>query len=133
MGLAKEFKEFAMRGNVVDMAVGVIIGAAFGKIVSSLVKDVIMPPIGYLIGGVDFSDLKISIKALLEGQEPVTINYGIFLQTIFDFLIIAFVIFMMIKLLNRLKKKEEAKPTAPPAPSKEELLLTEIRDILKNK
>lgn len=133
MGLAKEFKEFAMRGNVVDMAVGVIIGAAFGKIVSSLVKDVIMPPIGYLIGGVDFSDLKISIKALLEGQEPVTINYGIFLQTVFDFLIIAFVIFMMIKLLNRLKRKEEAKPAAPPAPSKEELLLTEIRDILKNK
>lgn len=133
MGLAKEFKEFAMRGNVVDMAVGVIIGAAFGKIVSSLVKDVIMPPIGYLIGGVDFSDLKISIKALLEGQEPVTINYGIFLQTVFDFLIIAFVIFMMIKLLNRLKRKEEAIPAAPPAPSKEELLLTEIRDILKNK
>lgn len=133
MGLAKEFKEFAMRGNVVDMAVGVIIGAAFGKIVSSLVKDVIMPPIGYLIGGVDFSDLKINIKALMEGMEPVTINYGIFLQTIFDFIIIAFVIFMMIRLMNRFKKKEAAKLSEPPAPSKEEILLTEIRDILKSK
>jgi len=135
MGLGKEFKEFAMRGNVVDMAVGVIIGAAFGKIVSSLVQDVIMPPIGFLIGGVDFSDLKINITALVEGLKPVTINYGIFLQTIFDFLIIAFVIFLMIRLMNRFKKKEEAKlaAPAPPAPSKEEILLAEIRDILKNK
>jgi large conductance mechanosensitive channel len=133
MGFAKEFKEFAMRGNVVDMAVGVIIGAAFGKIVSSIVKDVLMPPIGFLIGGVDFSDLKISFKALKEGLEPVTINYGVFLQTVFDFIIIAFVIFMMIRLLNRFKKKEDAKPVAEPIPSKEEILLTEIRDILKNK
>ena len=122
-----------MRGNVVDMAVGVIIGTAFGKIVSSLVKDIIMPPIGFVIGGVDFSDLKISFNSLHEAAEPVTINYGVFLQTTFDFLIIAFVIFMMIKLLNRFKKKEEAKPAAPPAPSKEEVLLAEIRDILKSK
>jgi large conductance mechanosensitive channel len=92
-----------------------------------------MPPIGYIIGGVEFSDLKISFKSLFEGAEPVTINYGVFLQTVFDFLIIAIVIFMMIKLLNRFKKKEEAKPAAPPAPSKEEVLLAEIRDILKSK
>jgi len=135
MGFVKDFKEFAMRGNVVDMAVGIIIGAAFGKIVSSAVKDIIMPPIGYLIGGVDFSELKFTFKALKEGAEPVTINYGVFTQTIFDFIIIAFVIFMMIKMLNRLKKKEEKAvvPTPEPTPSKEEILLTEIRDILKNK
>jgi len=133
MGFVKEFKEFAMRGNVVDMAVGIIIGAAFGKIVSSAVNDVIMPPIGYLIGGVDFTDLRISFKALREGLDPVTINYGVFLQTIPDFLIIAVVIFAMIKLINRFKKSEEEKPVEEPAPSKEEVLLTEIRDILKNK
>ena len=133
MGFVKEFKEFAMRGNVVDMAVGIIIGAAFGRIVSSAVNDVIMPPIGYLIGGVDFTDLRISFKALREGLEPVTINYGVFLQTILDFLIIAVVIFAMIKLINRFKKSEEEKQVEEPAPSKEEVLLTEIRDILKNK
>ena len=133
MGFVKEFKEFAMRGNVVDMAVGIIIGAAFGKIVSSAVNDVIMPPIGYLIGGVDFTDLRISFKALREGLDPVTINYGVFLQTILDFLIIAVVIFAMIKLINRFKKSEEEKPVEEPAPSTEEVLLTEIRDILKNK
>ena len=135
MGFMKEFKQFAMRGNVVDMAVGVIIGAAFGKIVSSIVKDIIMPPIGFLIGGVDFSDLNISFKALKEGADPVTINYGIFLQTVIDFLIIAFVIFLLIKVINKFKRKEEAKPApAPePTPTKEEVLLTEIRDILKSK
>lgn len=135
MSFMKEFKQFAMRGNVVDMAVGVIIGAAFGKIVSSIVKDIIMPPIGFLIGGVDFSDLNISFKALKEGADPVTINYGIFLQTVIDFLIIAFVIFLLIKVINKFKRKEEAKPApAPePTPTKEEVLLTEIRDILKSK
>ena len=135
MGFMKEFKQFAMRGNVVDMAVGVIIGVAFGKIVSSIVKDIIMPPIGFLIGGVDFSDLNISFKALKEGADPVTINYGIFLQTVIDFLIIAFVIFLLIKVINKFKRKEEAKPApAPePTPTKEEVLLTEIRDILKSK
>ncbi|HOP03603.1 MAG TPA: large-conductance mechanosensitive channel protein MscL [Tenuifilaceae bacterium] len=133
MGFVKEFKQFAIRGNVIDMAVGVIIGAAFGKIVSSIVKDVIMPPIGFIIGGVDFSDLKISFKALKEGAEPVTINYGIFIQTVIDFLIIALVIFLLVKVMNKFKRKEEAKPTPEPTPTKEEILLTEIRDILKSK
>lgn len=113
------------------MAVGVIIGTAFGKIVSSLVGDVFMPPIGYLIGGVNFSDLAVTLPAIIEGQTPVLIAYGKFLQTLIDFTIIAFVIFMVIKGLNRIKKKEEETPAEPPAPSKEELLLTEIRDLLK--
>ncbi|MFQ9796438.1 MAG: large-conductance mechanosensitive channel protein MscL [Bacteroides uniformis] len=138
----QEFKAFAMKGNVIDMAVGVIIGGAFGKIVSSIVADVIMPPIGLLVGGVNFTDLKWVLKpAVLEdGKEvaaAVTLNYGNFLQVTFDFLIIAFSIFMFIKLLTKLteKKKEEAPaaPPAPPAPSKEEVLLTEIRDLLKEK
>lgn len=138
MGLAKEFKDFAMRGNVVDMAVGIIIGGAFGKIVSSLVTDVIMPPIGLLIGGVDFGDLKITLKqatvdAAGNAVAAVTLNYGAFIQTAIDFTIVAFAIFMMIKAMNSLKKKEEEKPSAPPAPPKEEVLLTEIRDLLKNK
>jgi large conductance mechanosensitive channel len=138
MSLISEFKAFAMRGNVVDMAVGIIIGAAFGKIVTSLVNDVIMPPIGVLVGGVDFSDLSIKIKdAAVDaaGAEipAVTINYGQFVQTTIDFIIVAFAIFMMIKVMNSLKKKEEEKPAAPAAPSKEEVLLTEIRDLLKNK
>lgn len=128
MGFIKEFKEFAVRGNVVDMAVGIIIGAAFGKIVSSLVSDVFMPPIGWMIGGVDFSDLAITLPALMEGKEPVLIAYGKFIQTILDFTIVAFAIFMVIKGINRLKKKEEP---AAAAPSKEEVLLTEIRDLLK--
>lgn len=135
----QEFKAFAMKGNVVDMAVGVIIGGAFGKIVSSVVSDIIMPPLGLLIGGVNFKDLKWVMKPAqtIDGQEiaAVTLNYGNFLQTLFDFLIIAFSIFVFIKLLGKLmekKKKEEvAKPAPPPAPSKEELLLTEIRDLLK--
>lgn len=132
MSLAKEFKDFAMRGNVVDMAVGIIIGVAFGKIVASLVKDVIMPPIGVMVGGVDFSDLSV-VLADAVGQTPaVTLNYGMFLQTIFDFLIVAFAIFMGIKAMNKMKKKEaEAPPPPPPGPSNEEKLLMEIRDLLK--
>ena len=132
--ILQEFKQFAMRGNVIDMAVGVIIGGAFGKIVSSLVADVIMPPIGLLVGNVNFTDLSIVLKKATEETAAVTLNYGNFLQQVFDFLIIAWAIFMFIKVMNMAKKKEEAKPTtppAPPAPSKEELLLTEIRDILK--
>ena len=131
MSLAKEFKEFAMRGNVVDLAVAVIIGGAFGRIISSLVNDVIMPPIGVLLGGVDFKDLVLVIQKATEEIEAVTINYGMFIQNVIDFVIIAFVIFMMIKGINNLKKKEEGKPAPPPAPSKEEQLLAEIRDLLK--
>jgi len=137
MGMLKEFKDFAMRGNVVDMAVGIIIGGAFGKIVSSFVADVIMPPIGLLIGGVDFTDLKFNLQdAVVDASgavttEVVSINYGNFIQTTIDFIIIAFAIFMVIKGMNSMKKKEEAAPAAPPAPSKEEVLLTEIRDLLK--
>ena len=142
MGFLKEFKEFAVKGNVMDMAVGVIIGGAFGKIVTSVVNDIIMPPIGLLIGGVDFSDMKLTMKqqvldATGEVVSPaVTWNYGAFIQQVVDFTILAFCVFMMVKVMNKLLKKEEAKPApapAPPAPSKEEVLLTEIRDILKNK
>ncbi len=133
MSFFSDFKSFAMRGNVVDMAVGIIIGGAFGKIVSSLVGDVIMPPIGVLLGGVDFSELAITIKAATDGAAAVKINYGTFLQTIIDFLIIAFAIFSMIRVMNKLHLQKEAAPAAPPAPSKEETLLTEIRDILKEK
>jgi large conductance mechanosensitive channel len=133
MSMMKEFKEFAMRGNVVDLAVGIIIGGAFGKIVSSVVSDVIMPPIGLMMGGVDFSNLAITLKAA-EGANPaVTINYGVFLNTIIDFLIVAFAIFMLIRAMNSMKKKEEAAPAPPPAPPKQEVLLTEIRDLLKSK
>jgi large conductance mechanosensitive channel len=133
MGMMQEFKSFAMRGNVVDMAVGIIIGGAFGKIVSSFVKDVIMPPIGMMIGGVDFSDLAITLKEAVGETPAVLISYGAFIQTVLDFVIIAFAIFMVIRAMNSLKKKEEEKPAAPPAPSKEELLLTEIRDLLKQR
>ncbi|MCM3492595.1 MULTISPECIES: large conductance mechanosensitive channel protein MscL [Paenibacillus] len=122
--MLKEFKAFALKGNVLDLAIGVIIGAAFGKIVSSLVSDIIMPLIGLLIGGVDLSGLKTTLG-------DATITYGIFLQTVVDFLIVSFSIFMFIRTLNRFKRKEEAKPDEPPAPSKEEVLLTEIRDLLK--
>ncbi len=134
-----EFKEFAVKGNAVDMAVGVIIGGAFGKIVTSIVNDIIMPPIGWLIGGVKFTDLKCTLPQIdlgVEKLEPVTINYGNFIQTTFDFIIIAFCVFLLVKGINKLAKKkkaEEVKPAAPPAPSKEELLLTEIRDLLKQK
>lgn len=132
MGMMSEFKSFAMRGNVVDMAVGIVIGGAFGKIVSSFVNDVLMPPIGMLIGGVDFSDLTVVLQAATEEAEAVTIKYGAFIQTVLDFVIIAFAIFMVVKAMNSMKKKEEEKPTAPPKPSAEVELLTEIRDSLKN-
>lgn len=132
MKIVDEFKAFAMKGNVVDLAVGIIIGTAFGKIIASFVSDVIMPPLGLLIGGVNFTDLKIVMKAAVGENPAVTLNYGNFLQIVFDFLIIAFVVFMMIKAMNSARKKEiEAPPAAPPPPSKEELLLTEIRDLLK--
>jgi large conductance mechanosensitive channel len=133
MGMVQEFKTFAMRGNVVDMAVGIIIGGAFGKIVSSLVADVMMPPIGLLIGGVNFTNLAITIKEATADAAAVTMNYGRFVQTVVDFVIIAFAIFLVVKGMNALKKKEEAAPAAPPPPSKEESLLAEIRDILKKK
>lgn len=133
----EEFKAFAIKGNVIDMATGVIIGGAFGKIVSSLVDDIIMPPIGYLIGGVNFTDLKYTLPALeVEGVElaPATINYGNFIQTSLDFLIVAFCIFMLLKGVMKLakKKEEEAAPAAPAGPTQEELL-SEIRDLLKEK
>ncbi|HBC00176.1 large-conductance mechanosensitive channel protein MscL [Stutzerimonas kunmingensis] len=131
MSLINEFKAFAVRGNVVDMAVGIVIGAAFGKIVSSFVDGVIMPPLGLLIGGVDFSDLAIVLKEAVGEAPAVVLRYGAFIQTVVDFVIIAFAIFMAIKAINHLKRKEAEAPSAPPAPSKEELLLTEIRDLLK--
>jgi large conductance mechanosensitive channel len=130
--MLKEFKDFAMRGNVVDMAVGIIIGAAFGKIVSSFVSDIIMPPIGMLLGGVDFSELMIILSEAVGDTPAVAIKYGVFINTVLDFIIIAFAIFMVIKGMNKMKKKEEEAPAAPPAPSKEEVLLTEIRDVLKS-
>lgn len=131
MGMMKEFKEFAVKGNVADMAVGIIIGAAFGKIVSSFVNDVITPPLGLLLGGVDFSGLALTLKAANGEAAAVTLNYGVFLQTVFDFVIVAFSIFLAIKALNTLKRKEEEKPKEPPKPSNEEVLLGEIRDLLK--
>ena len=133
MSMMQEFKKFAMRGNVMDMAIGIIIGAAFGKIVSSLVSDVIMPPIGLLLSGVNFADLAWKIQEGTDGAEPVLLKYGTFITTIIDFIIIAFVIFMVVKGINSMKKKEEEKPAAPPAPSKEEVLLAEIRDELRKK
>ena len=133
MSMMKEFKEFAVKGNVIDMAVGIIIGAAFGKIVASFVNDVLMPPLGLLIGNVNFTDLAITLKEAVGDNPAVLLKYGAFIQTVFDFVIIAFAIFMMVKWINKLKKKEEAAPAAPPAPSKQEVLLTEIRDILKQR
>jgi large conductance mechanosensitive channel len=136
----KEFKEFAMRGNVIDMAVGIIIGAAFGKIVTSLVNDIVMPPIGLLLGNMDFSDLFVnlsmdasypSVAAAEEAGAPI-IKYGLFINNVLDFIIVAFAIFLLIRAINRLKRKQEAAPPpAPPAPSVEQKLLTEIRDLLK--
>ncbi|ABM23453.1 large-conductance mechanosensitive channel protein MscL [Shewanella sp. W3-18-1] len=131
MSLIKEFKAFASRGNVIDMAVGIIIGAAFGKIVSSFVADVIMPPIGIILGGVNFSDLSIVLQAAQGDAPSVVIAYGKFIQTVIDFTIIAFAIFMGLKAINTLKRKEEEAPKAPPTPTKEEELLSEIRDLLK--
>lgn len=136
--MLKEFKAFIMRGNVIDLAVAVVIGGAFGTIVSSLVADVIMPPLGLLIGGVDFSDLSITLQEAVvengaEVSPAVNLRYGAFIQTVFDFLIIAFAIFMVLKGYNSFKKKEEAAPAAPPEPSNEEKLLAEIRDLLRNR
>ena len=144
MGFLKEFKEFAVKGNVMDMAVGVIIGGAFGKIVTSVVNDIIMPPIGLLVGGVDFSDMKLTMKqAVLDAagevvSPAVTWNYGAFIQQVVDFTILAFCVFILVKLINSLNKKKEAPAPAPapapePQPSKEEVLLTEIRDLLKER
>jgi large conductance mechanosensitive channel len=131
MGMMKEFKEFAVKGNVVDMAVGIIIGAAFGKIVASFVADVIMPPLGVLIGGVEFSALSVTIQEAA-GQAPaVVLGYGKFIQTVVDFTIVAFAIFIAVKAINTLKRKQEAAPKAPPAPPAQEVLLAEIRDLLK--
>jgi large conductance mechanosensitive channel len=134
VSMLKEFKEFAVRGNVIDLAVGVIIGTAFGRIVSSFVSDVVMPPIGVLLGGVDFSDLIITVQEAVDETPAVVISYGRFIQTVIDFAIIAFVIFMAVKLINRLRRQAEAEaavPAAPPAPSRQEVLLAEIRDLLK--
>jgi large conductance mechanosensitive channel len=133
MGMIKEFKEFAVKGNVVDMAVGIIIGIAFGKIVSSLVGDVIMPPLGVLLSGVDLTTLAVTIKEATGELPAVVIGYGTFVQTVIDFIIIAFVIFIAIKGINSLKRKQEEAPAAPPEPSPEEVLLSEIRDILKER
>ena len=136
----QEFKDFAVKGNAVDMAVGVIIGGAFGKIVTSIVDDIIMPPIGWLIGGVQFSDLKIQLPEVqlqgVEHMESVTINYGNFLQNVFNFIIIAFCVFLLVKAINKLSQKKKEEPAAPapdPEPTAEEKLLSEIRDLLKNK
>lgn len=135
MSIAQEFKAFAMRGNVIDMAVGIIIGAAFGKVVSSFVANVVMPPLGLLIGGVDFADLAIVLKEAEGEIAAVTLGYGLFIQSIVDFLIIAAAIFVAIKVMNGLKRKEEAAPAPPPPEtmSKQEILLTEIRDLLQQK
>jgi large conductance mechanosensitive channel len=132
MSWISEFKDFAMRGNVVDMAVGIVIGGAFGKIVSSFVGDVLMPPLGLLLGGVDFSDLSVTMKEAVGSAPAVVLGYGKFVQTVVDFTIVAFAIFLLVKAMNTLKKKEEAAPAPPPAPS-QEVLLGEIRDLLKNR
>jgi large conductance mechanosensitive channel len=129
LGILQEFREFAVKGNVVDLAVGVIIGAAFGKIVTSLVSDVIMPPIGLAVGGVNFTQLALTLK---EGEPPVLLKYGVFFQTVFDFIIVAIAVFAMVKGINRLKREEEPKaPAAPPPPPRQEALLEEIRDALR--
>jgi len=133
MSMMQEFKDFAVKGNVVDMAVGIIIGAAFGKIVTALVAGVIMPPIGLMLGGVDFSDLAIVLQEATGDAEAVVISYGAFIQTLLDFTIVAFAIFMLVKGVNSLKKKEEEAPKEDPKPSSEEVLLSEIRDLLKSK
>lgn len=133
MGMLSEFKDFAVKGNMVDMAVGIIIGAAFGKIVSSLVNDVIMPPLGLAIGGVDFSDLAVVLQEASGDVAAVTLNYGAFIQTIIDFLIVALAIFVAVKVINRMKRQEEEKPAAPPEPSEEVLLLRDIRAALQKK
>ncbi len=131
MGIIKEFQEFAVKGNVVDMAVGIIIGGAFGTIVKSLVSDIIMPPIGLMMGGIDFSQLVVTLKEATADAEAVTINYGVFINNVISFLIVAWAVFMLVKGMNSLKKKEEEAPAEPPAPPRSEVLLEEIRDALK--
>jgi large conductance mechanosensitive channel len=131
MGMMKEFKEFAMRGNVMDMAIGIVLGVAFGAIVKSFVADVLSPPLGLLLGGMDFASLEIILKEAAGDVPAVTLGYGLFLQSIFDFIVIAFAIFMVVKGINRMKRKQEEAPAPPPGPTKEEELLTEIRDLLK--
>jgi large conductance mechanosensitive channel len=133
MGMVKEFKEFAVKGNMMDMAVGIIIGAAFGKIVSSVVADVLMPPLGLLLGGVNFAGLKLTLKEAVGDTAAVTLNYGTFLQTVVDFVIVAFAVFLMIRGINSIRKKQEEAPAAPAPPSNQEVLLAEIRDLLKNR
>ena len=133
MSVLSEFEDFAIKGNVVDMAIGIIVGAAFGKIISSFVKDIIMPPLGVLLGGVEFSDLAITIQEASKEIPAVTIKYGVFIQTIVDFLIVAVAIFMAVKVMNSLKQKEKVPVKETTTPSKEEVLLTEIRDLLKNR
>ncbi len=133
MSMIKEFKSFAMRGNVVDLAVGIIIGAAFGKIVSSLVSDVLLPPIGMLVGGLDFSQFAITLKQAAEGGPAVLFRYGAFLNSVIDFLIVALAIFLLIRAINAMKKKEEEAPAAPAPPTASETLLAEIRDLLKKR
>ncbi|MGB7755581.1 MAG: large-conductance mechanosensitive channel protein MscL [Salinisphaera sp.] len=128
-----EFKSFAVRGNVIDLAVAVVVGGAFGKIVTSLVNDIVTPPLGILIGGVDFANLKVTLRHAVGNTPAVTINYGSFIQTMINFVIIAFAIFVVVRLLNRLKRKEADAPSLPPAPSREEVLLTEIRDALRER
>jgi large conductance mechanosensitive channel len=133
MGMVQEFKAFALRGNIIDMSVGIIIGAGFGKIVDSAVKDVLMPPLGYLVGGIDFSNLGFVIKAAEGAKAEVVLRYGLFLNAMISFAIVAFAVFLLIRGISALQKKEAAAPTVPALPSKEELLLTEIRDLLKKK
>lgn len=133
MGLIKEFREFAVKGNVIDLAVGLIIGASFGKIVTSLVDDIIMPPVGFLTNGIDFSSKKILLKAAdkAAGTAEVALRYGNFINVLLQFVIVAFCVFMLVKVINRIRRKEQVAPTVPPAPTREESLLGEIRDILK--
>lgn len=133
MKIVQEFKEFALRGNIIDMAVGIIIGAGFGKIVDSAVKDVLMPPLGFMVGGIDFSNLEFVLKPASLDAAAVTVKYGLFLNAMISFAIVAFAVFMLLRGINSLRKKEAVKPTVPPLPSKEEELLTEIRDLLKKK
>ena len=131
MGFLKEFKDFAMRGNVIDLAVGVVIGGAFAKITSSLVANIIMPPIGFLLGGINFNHLSFVLKPETSGAPAIVLSYGLFIQAVVDFSLVAFSIFVVVKAINTLQKKKEAAPVSPPPPSAEEKLLTEIRDLLK--
>ena len=131
MGMLQEFRDFAVRGNVVDMAVGVIMGAAFGKITTSLVNDVMMPPLGMMLGGVDFSDKAVVLREAAGNVPGVAIKYGVFVNSVLDFAIVAFAVFMLVKAINSLHRKQAAAPAPPPAPSREEVLLTEIRDALR--